>query len=148
MRLIFVVILAIACFTAQAQDTYNAALAAKLGADDYGMKSYILVMLKTGTNNVTDKTLRDSLFRGHMANIGRLANEGKLVVAGPIGNNNKQYAGIFILNVKTKQEANALLETDPTIKEKVFEAELYEWYGSAALPEYLQYHEQIEKKKP
>ena len=126
---------------------YNKILADSLGGDDYGMKSYILVILKTGPNQINDKKILDSLFRGHMENIGRLASIGKLVVAGPLGENDLTYRGIFILNVKSISEAKALLETDPTIKEKVLSAELFNWYGSAALPTYLPNHEKIEKKK-
>lgn len=126
---------------------YDKALADSLGADDYGMKSYVLVMLKTGSNKVEDKATRDSLFKGHMANIGRLADLGKLVVAGPLKKNDKTYRGIFILNVKTIGEANDLLISDPAVAAKLLDAELYQWYGSAALPEYLKYHDRIEKKK-
>lgn len=126
---------------------YDKALADSLGADDYGMKSYVLVMLKTGPNKVEDKATRDSLFKGHMANIGRLADLGKLVVAGPLKKNDKTYRGIFILNVKTIEEANDLLISDPAVAAKLLDAELYQWYGSAALPEYLKYHDRIEKRK-
>ncbi|MCX6267052.1 MAG: hypothetical protein NTW16_06805 [Bacteroidetes bacterium] len=118
-----------------------------LGGDDYGMKTYILVILKTGPNKIEDKKVLDSLFKGHIQNIGRLAANGKLIVAGPLGKNDKTYRGIFILNVKSIEEAVVLLETDPTIKDKVLEAELFKWYGSAALPTYLPNHEKIEKKK-
>ena len=138
------------CFSANCQSdnpTYDNLLADSLGGDEYGMKSYIFVILKTGPNKIEDKTVLDSLFKGHLDNIGRLAANGKLVVAGPIGKNDKAYRGIFILNVKTIEEANALLETDPTIQEKVLEAEVYKWYGSAALPLYLPYHKKIEKEK-
>ena len=83
-----------------------------------------------------------------MANIEKLAKEGKLVVAGPFYKNEKDYRGIFIFNVKTLEEAQALLETDPAISAKLLEAEMYQWYGSAALGEYLLVHEKIEKKKP
>ena len=38
---------------------YDSALAAKLGADDYGMKTYVFVMLKTGSNELTDKVVRE-----------------------------------------------------------------------------------------
>lgn len=126
---------------------YDKALADSLGGDDYGMKSYVLAILKTGTNKIDKKETVDSLFKGHMANITKLASVGKLVVAGPLKKNDKSYRGIFILNVKTIDEANALLITDPAIKEKLLEAELFQWYGSAALPEYLKFHEKIEKKK-
>jgi uncharacterized protein YciI len=138
------------CLSAASQSVnpkYDKVLADSLGGDDYGMKSYILVILKTGPNKTQDKVRLDSLFKGHMDNIGRLAANGKLIVAGPIGENDKTYRGIFILNVKSFEEANALLETDPTIKEKVLEAELFKWYGSAALPTYLPNHGKIERKK-
>lgn len=126
---------------------YDKTLAESLGGDEYGMKMYILAILKTGTNKTEDKEKLSALFKGHMENINRLAEEGKLVVAGPLKKNDKNYRGIFILNVKNKEEANELLLSDPAIKEKLFEVEIFEWYGSAALPEYLKIHEKIEKKK-
>ena len=110
------------------------------------MKNYVLVILKTGTNSTTDKKALDSLFRGHMDNIQRLSAQGKLIVAGPMRKNPNNYRGIFILDVKTQDEAQRLLSTDPTIREKIFDVELYDWYGSAALPTYLPAHTKIEKK--
>jgi uncharacterized protein YciI len=128
-----------------AKPVYDAALAKSLDADERGMKMYVLAILKSGTNKTDNKAILDSLFKGHMANIGRLAANGKLVVAGPFEKNDKNYRGIFIFNVKTIAEARELLITDPTIKEKVLEAELYEWYGSAALPVYMDAHKKIDK---
>ena len=134
-------------FCQSSNPNYDKVLADSLGGDDYGMKSYILVILKTGPNKIEDKKILDSLFKGHMENIVRLAASGKLIVAGPLGKNDKTYRGIFILNLKTIDEAKAILDTDPTIKEKVLEAEIYNWYGSAALPTYLPNHNKIEKKQ-
>lgn len=124
---------------------YDSTLAKQLNADDYGMKSYILVILKTGSNNVQDKQLRDSLFAEHFANMSAMVEAGKLVVAGPIDKNENNYRGIFILNVTSFEDAQLLLQNDPTIHEKVLEAELYKWYGSAALPVYLDTHDKIQK---
>jgi uncharacterized protein len=133
-----------ACLSGQTPNPrYDKNLADSLGADEYGMKSYIFVILKTGTNQPTDQHLMDSLFRGHMDNIISLARMNKLVVSGPMEKNDHNYRGIFILNVKTLEEAKELLATDPTIKNHIFEAELYEWYGSAALPLYLKSHDKI-----
>jgi len=126
---------------------YDEALAKKYGADDHGMNSYIIVILKTGSNTTTDKSVLDSCFTGHMKNINRLAAEGKLVVAGPLGKNDKTYRGIFVLNVKTFEEANLLLQTDPSIKKKILEAELYNWHGSAALPAYLEASDKVWKEQ-
>lgn len=135
--------------SAIANPNYDVELAEKLGADDYGMKSYILVILKTGTNETTDKTFISESFRGHMDNINRLVEQKKLIVAGPLGKNTNNYRGIFILNnVTDLEEANKLLQTDPAIKSGLLDAELYNWYGSAALPEYLPFSDKIWKVNP
>ncbi len=144
--LLSLMLLLTACFIkAQEKPTYDEALAKKLGADDYGMKMYVLVILKTGTNISAGKAETDSLFKGHMTNIERLAKENKLIVAGPLGKNENQYRGIFILNTKSIDEAKSLLQTDPAVKAKLLDAEIFNWYGSAALPEYLPYHNKIQK---
>jgi uncharacterized protein len=116
---------------------YDKTLAKKSGADEYGMKSYFLVILKTGTNTSTDKELIALSFRGHMNNINRLVKEGKLVVAGPLAKNENNYRGIFILNnLKSLEEAEELLQSDLAIKNRLLDYEIFTWYGSAALPEY------------
>lgn len=125
---------------------YDSVLAKQLQADDYGMKNYVLVILKKGTANITDKKILDSLFAGHMANIKRLAAENKLVVAGPMGENNKDYEGIFVFNTASIDEARQWLNTDPAFQAKDIDAELYAWYCSAALQQVSSIHEKIQKK--
>lgn len=128
---------------------YNKELAVKLGGDDYGMKSYFFVILKTGTNTTTDKEFISESFRGHLDNINHLVEEGKLIVAGPLGKNENNYRGIFILNnIKSIEEAVELLQTDPAIKNGLLDYEIFTWYGSAALPEYLPFSDKIWKSKP
>ncbi|MGD9993662.1 MAG: DUF6265 family protein [Salinivirgaceae bacterium] len=135
--------------TSTSNPNYDKALAEKLGADDYGMKSYFLVILKTGTNTTTDKAFIGESFRGHLDNINRLVKEGKLIVAGPLGKNENSYRGIFILhNIASLAEAETLLETDPAIKNHLLAYEIYNWYGSAALPEYLPFSDKIWKLNP
>ncbi len=131
-----------------ANPNYDPSLAKKFGADDYGMKSYIMVILKTGSNKRTDKAFRDSCFAGHMKNINHLVSIGKMVIAGPFDKNDKSYRGIFILNAVTFAEVDSLLKADPTIREKIFDAEYFNWYGSAALPAYLEASDKIWKAKP
>jgi len=134
--------------TAVSNPNFDPVLAQKLGGDDYGMKSYVLVILKTGMNQTTDKELINNSFRGHMENINHLVKEGKMTVAGPLGKNDKAYRGIFILNVTTFEEAESLLQKDSAIKEDILDFDLYMWYGSAALPEYLDFSDKIWKQKP
>lgn len=135
--------------TTNSNPKYDKTLAEKLGSDEYGMKSYYLVILKTGTNKTTDKDLINESFTGHMANINKLVEEGKLIVAGPFGKNENNYRGIFILNnLKSIEEAKELLKTDLAIKNGLLDFEIFTWYGSAALPEYLPFSDKIWKTKP
>ncbi len=54
----------------------------------------------------------DKLMEGHMANIDRLAKEGKLVVAGPFEGG----GGIFVLKTNSVEEAKKWLASDPAVK--------------------------------
>ena len=127
---------------------FNQKLADSLGADQYGMKSYYLVILKKGTAENTDKAKKSELMKGHMDNINKLAKDGKLIVAGPmVEKNQNDYSGIFILDAKTKEEAESLVLTDPSVKSGIFDVEIYKWYGSAALPLYLKSHDKVTKVK-
>ncbi|KAA0991427.1 YciI family protein [Dyadobacter aurulentus] len=127
------------------KSAYDSTLAKKLGADEYGMKKYVMVFLKTGTVTNLAKAKTDSIFMLHMHNIDRLADEGKLVVAGPFFKNDK-YRGLFILNATTLEEGQRLVETDPAVKARLLEPEMLLWYGSAALAETLDIHKRIQKK--
>lgn len=135
--------------TASSNPNYDSALAAKLGADDYGMKSYFFVILKTGSSTTTDRDFINESFRGHLDNIQRLTEGGKMVVAGPLGQNENNYRGIFILhNIDSAEEVRELLLTDPAIKNGLLDFDIFIWYGSAALPGYLPVSDSIWRVKP
>ncbi len=128
--------------------SYDEILAEKLGADEYGMKSYFFVILKTGPNKSEDKSFVNESFKGHLSNINKLVQEEKLIVAGPFGKNDDEYRGLFILNnINSIEEAKTVLETDPAIKSGLLIYSIYPWYGSAALPMYLPYSEKATKIK-
>ncbi|KXH82903.1 YciI family protein [Chryseobacterium kwangjuense] len=128
---------------------FNQELATSLGADQYGMKAYTIVMLTTGTAKIEDKAKKGELMKGHMTNIGKLADEGKIVVAGPFLEKNKEnYRGMFIFNTKSREEAEQWVKTDPAVQAGIFSYEIFPWYGSAALPLYLKHHEEISKENP
>ncbi len=125
---------------------YDSLLAQKYGADQYGMKKYVVAFLKTGPNREKDSTKRAELQAAHMENIGRLAKEGKLVLAGPFFGSG-ELRGIYIFDVKTIEEAEALTNTDPAIQSGSLVMELKEWYGSAALMGVNETHDKISKIK-
>ena len=107
---------------------YDAELALKLGADAYGMKQYVLAYLKRGPNRSQNEAEAQQLQRAHLDNINRLAEEGKLVLAGPFLDDG-EIRGIYIFNVETITEAQVLTETDPAIKAGRLVMELHPWYG-------------------
>lgn len=82
---------------------------------------YTFVFLhKKADAEVLPKEKVDELMKGHMSNIDRLAQEGKLLVAGPFEGG----GGIFILNTKSKEEAELWLSTDPGIQAKRWNVEV------------------------
>jgi uncharacterized protein YciI len=125
---------------------YDAELAKKLGADDYGMRSYVFCVLKTGPAKIEDTEKRSEIFRGHFSNMKRLAEEGKLVMAGPFGDA-EPWRGMYIFNVSTIEDAEALVKTDPAVKAGIFVYELKKLYGSAALMMVNEIHTKIQKTK-
>jgi len=117
---------------------YDHALAKRLGANENGMRPYVLVILRTGPGPVPKGKARDAMFAGHFANIARLAAEGKLVLAGPFGEHDGDWRGLFLLAVDDVEQARRLTATDPVIARGEMVAEYHPWYGSAAammLPE-------------
>lgn len=135
------------CFSQEvdSKPAFDAALAAKVGADDYGMKKYVIAFLKSGKVKIEDETKRNELQSAHLKNIQRMALEGKLVLAGPFMDK-QPIRGIYIFNVTTVEEAAKLTETDPAIQAGTLEMELHPWYGSAALMEVTRIHRSLEKK--
>ncbi len=125
---------------------YDAALAKRLGADDYGMRSYVLVVLKTGPNKLSPGPERDELFRGHFANMKRLSDEGKLALAGPFDGVDG-WRGLFVFAVRDIDEAKQLAATDPVLAKGEMVAEYHKYYGSAALMLIRETHEKLAKKR-
>lgn len=133
------------CFAQSKNPQYDAQLAQKLGADDYGMKQYVMAFLKEGPHRLIDSVARMKLQIAHLKNIGRLADEGKLIVAGPFMDD-QPIKGIFIFNVTTIEEAKKLTETDPAIQAGSLVMELHPWYGSAALMQTVETHKKLQKR--
>lgn len=128
-------------------ESYDARLAEELGADEYGMRRYVIAFLKAGSNRDHDQETAMELQRAHMDNINRMAEEGSLVVAGPFLDNG-QIRGIYIFDVESIEEARELTETDPAVQAGRLEMELHPWYGSAALLKVNEIHSRISREKP
>lgn len=131
--------------TETAKPQFDAELAKTVGADEFGMKQYVMVLLKTGPNKMPAGQERDAMFKGHFANIKRLAAEGKLALAGPFDGVDG-WRGMFIFAVADIEEAKKLVATDPVIINGEMVAEYHKYYGSAALMTVNEAHSKFAKK--
>ena len=101
------------------------------------MKQYVVGLIYRGdawSPEVTPETME--LQRAHLENIGRLAEEGKLVLAGPFGDDG-DLRGLFFFNVDTVEEAEALAATDPAVKAGRLRVEMHPWWGPTKLETFL-----------
>lgn len=97
-----------------------------------GMQYYYMVHLLSGPVRSQNAEEAAEIQKGHLANIGRLAREGKIILAGPMLDGG-ELRGIFIFNVDTKAEVEELLATDPAIASERLKAEVMCWMGPVQL---------------
>jgi uncharacterized protein YciI len=124
---------------------FDPALAKSVGADERGMRSYVLVILKTGPTRIPAGPERDEMFKGHFANMQRLSAEGKLVLAGPLDGVDG-WRGLFIFAADDIDEARQLVATDPVVAKGEMVAEFHKYYGTAALVLLRDLYEKVAQK--
>lgn len=106
----------------RAQDT-------KPAAKKYEMKMYYLVFLKKGVNRTQDSVTVKKLQEGHMAHLSKMAESGKMDIAGPV-NSDGDLRGICIYNTATKEEAEKLANEDPMVKAGRLAVEVLPFYSA------------------
>lgn len=96
------------------------------GCASRGRAEFVFVNLKSGpTSGAGTKDERQKMFAGHMANISRLAEEEKLLMAGPFaGPRDKTWRGLFVLDTASLEEAEAWVGTDPGVMAGEFAPEM------------------------
>ena len=91
------------------------------------MKRYWLVLLQKGPNRNQDSISAEKIQAAHMANINRLAKEGKLVMAGPIGVED-DLRGIFLMNCADSTEVENFVKTDSAVITGRLVMKYYPWW--------------------
>ena len=91
------------------------------------MKRYWLVLLQKGPNRNQDSVSAEKIQAAHMANINRLAKEGKLIMAGPIGVEN-DLRGIFLMNCADSTEVETFVKTDSAVITGRLIMKYYPWW--------------------
>lgn len=116
--------------TEQTADTANTKTEEQtIQEGEFELKQYYFVMLTRGTKRgeITDTAKINQLQMGHLANIDRLYNEGKILVAGPFGDDGN-WRGILIFNCPTQEEVEQHLHTDPMIQAGWLGYEVHPWW--------------------
>jgi uncharacterized protein YciI len=105
--------------------------ALSLSAQD--MRFYVMGMLYRGpqwTPEVTEETRK--LQEGHMANINKLADEKKLILAGPMAGDG-DLRGIFVFDTDDLKKAQEWCDQDPAVKAGRLRVELHKWYSARGI---------------
>lgn len=119
------ILLAFAPFLAQAQNG-TAEIKNEPSPPKYEMMNFWFVMLIKGANRTQDSLTAKKLQEGHMANMERMHEAGKLLLAGPFSDNGN-WRGIFVIKAETKEEVEKLLITDPAIAAGRLAYEIHPW---------------------
>ena len=132
MRPLLVLLLAISPLCGPAQTTHRKSTgkaANQATKPKYEMKEYYFVMLTKGArrDQITDTNVLNSLQAGHMANMTKMHEAGKLMVAGPFGDEGN-WRGLFIIDAKDKAEVEKLLSEDPAIAAGRLDYEIHSWW--------------------
>ena len=91
------------------------------------MKRFWLVELKKGPNRNQDSAARVKIQAAHIANIERLAKEGMIIMAGPIGIED-DLQGIFLMNCKDSSEVESFVKTDTAVMTGRLIMKYYPWW--------------------
>ena len=102
------------------------ALAEGKEMDMSDMKTYYLVLLMEGPKRNQDSTEAAKIQQAHLAHLGKMTEQGKLVMAGPLLDD-VDLRGICIYDVKSLEEAKALAEADPAVKAGRLKVQVHPW---------------------
>lgn len=110
----------------------TSAVAAEKEEPQYQMRTYVFGFLYVGPTKIEDAAKMKELQAGHMANIGKLAEEGKLILAGPFRDKG-DLRGIFLFNTESVEEAKGWCDSDPAVMAGALRVDLKPWFSAKGI---------------
>jgi len=99
----------------------------------YEMTNYVVGLLYRGPNWTPESTPETQRIQeGHMANIRKMGELGKLAVAGPFSDHG-DLRGMFIFRIESVEEARVLANADPAIQSGRLRLDLHPWFAASGL---------------
>jgi uncharacterized protein YciI len=101
-----------------------------IGPGGFEMTTYYVGFLHRGPKWSPERTPEtEALQNAHLTNIQRMAQEGKLLVAGPFLDDG-DLRGLYIFRVASMAEAESLAATDPAVRAGRLKLEFHPWYAA------------------
>ena len=113
-------------FTAELHPWWSEDVFKKNGQTGGTMTAYLAFLVRGDKWTPGETPENAAIQKAHLANIGRLAELKKLVVAGPFGDDGT-LRGIFVFRVASLEEARSLAETDPAVKAGRLALQIHPW---------------------
>ena len=99
------------------------------GDTTFLMKKYYMVFLKNGPVRDQDEPTAAKIQEQHLAHMNRLAEEKKIVAAGPFDDDG-DIRGIVIYSVSNMEEAKELTGKDPAVQAGRLVVEVHPWWAA------------------
>lgn len=100
------------------------------GPGGWEMTTYYVGFLYRGARWTPGETPESrKLQEEHMANIRRMGEAGKLVIAGPFTDDG-ELRGLYVFRAGSAEEARALVESDPAVRAGRLRFEIHPWYAA------------------
>jgi len=94
-------------------------------------KYYLVELIRFPERTILDSVTSANIQIAHLNNIDTLHQAGKLVLAGPFGDD--KGGGIFILKAKSLEEATEMCESDPAIRNKRLKYTVRPWWSDKTM---------------
>ncbi len=99
------------------------------GDSVYTMKRYVFMLLKKGDNRTQDSTEAVKIQEQHMAHLNKMADSGKLILAGPFEEGG-DHRGLLVFDIETLEEALKLEGEDPAVKSGRLKMDAFYWWAA------------------